>query len=96
MENGLVKRLSKNEKFKVISVDKNCGFAVIEIEHLPERGVSEHLGNSKVYQRLIKREAFGQFPEVKRLIESFVNKHAKNILKAEYVISPPEKPLLLL
>ena len=77
MMNGLIKKLGKNEMHKVISADKNCGFAIIETEHLTERGVSEHLGNPTVYKRLTQGEAIGQLQGVERLIESFISSNAR-------------------
>ena len=34
MQAALIKKLKKNETFKIISADKNCGFAIIETDHL--------------------------------------------------------------
>ncbi len=39
MQKALLKQLTKNEIFKVVSADKNCGFVLIETEHLTGIGV---------------------------------------------------------
>jgi len=55
MQAALIKKVKKNETFKIISAGKNYGFTLIESEHLKERGVSEHLNNEDVYQRISKQ-----------------------------------------
>jgi len=83
MQNGFIKRFGKNEIYKIISADKNCGLAVIETEHLTERGVKDHLRNADVYKRLSQGEARSQLMGVERLIESFISQHGKVLSKAE-------------
>jgi hypothetical protein len=84
MQSGLINKLSKNEIHKIISADKNCGLSIIETEFLTQRGISDHLSNSKVYKRLSKREALGQLEGVERMLQSFVSKHADRLSEAEY------------
>ena len=51
---ALVKKLTKNEMFKTIPSDKNCGFSIIKTEHLTEHGSTEHLNDVDVYQMLLQ------------------------------------------
>ena len=60
MQNGFIERFGKDEIYKIILADKNCGLAVIETEHLTEREVGDHLNNADVYKRLSQGEARSQ------------------------------------
>ena len=84
MQAGLIKRLEKNEIYKVISADKNCGFAIIKTEHLTERIVTDHLGDATTCKNLTKKEAFAQLSVVGRLIEYFISKWKAALSTAEY------------
>ena len=84
MQQALTRRLKKNEEIKVIMADKNCGDACIDTEHLTERGVTEHLGNSKVYIRMTKKEAYAHLAGVERMVASFASKWQDNLSKAEH------------
>ncbi|KAL7553431.1 hypothetical protein ACHAWF_017429 [Thalassiosira exigua] len=84
MQQALTRRLKKNEEIKVIMADKNCGDACIDTEHLTERGVTEHLGNSKVYLRMTKKEAYAHLAGVERMVASFASKWQDNLSKAEH------------
>ena len=84
MQAGLIKRLEKNEIYKVISADKNCGLAIIETEHLTERVVIDHLGDVTTYNILSKKEAFVQLSGVARLIEPFISKWKAALSTIDY------------
>ena len=47
---AMIKSLKRHEFLKVIPADKNCGFVLIETDHITERGLNKHLGNTEVYQ----------------------------------------------
>ena len=55
MQRGLTRRLHKNDIYKVMFTDKNCRLAIIEMAHLTEKGVAEHLSNHKVYQKISEK-----------------------------------------
>ena len=72
-------------RYKIISADKKYGLAIIDTEHLTERGVSGHLSESTVYNKLTKREASRQLSGIGRLIEAFISKWARGLYDAEYI-----------
>ena len=78
-----MKQLQKNEIYRIILADKNCGFSVIEIEHLTERGTIDHLKNAEVYRQLTKGETGSQLMGVEYLIEPFRSQHRNILSKAE-------------
>ena len=83
MQQALVTYLEKNEIYKIISLDKNCGLGIINTDHLTERNVSEHLSNSNVYKQLTKRQAENELRGAEMQMQRFMSKHRKNIGKAE-------------
>ena len=66
-------------------MDNNCGLAIIEIDFLTKRNISDHLSNQEVYKRLSRREALDQLEGAERLIESFISKYSVMLSKAEYI-----------
>ena len=71
LQSGLIRKLDKNETFKVMTADKNCGSAITETEYVTEQSVIEHLSNSTVYKKLSKGEATAQLKGVEMLIMAF-------------------------
>ena len=52
MQRGLSTSMHKNDIYKVMCDDKNCGLAIIDKARLAEKGVVEHLSNHNVYQKM--------------------------------------------
>ena len=84
MQAWLIKQLEKNETYKVISVDNNCGLVIIETEHLTKRMLTDHLGDVTTCRRLTTKEAFAQLCGFSRLIEYFISKWKDELSVAEY------------
>ena len=84
MQRGLAKQLHKNDVYKVICTDKNCGLAFIETARLTEKGVKEHLSNHNVYQKMSERNARAQLRGVELLVGSFASRWQKYLTKAEH------------
>ena len=84
LQSALVKKLGKNEVFKVMTADKNCGSAIAETECVTEQSVNEHLSNSDVYKRLSKGEATAQLKGVEMLIMAFYSAWQEELSKAEH------------
>ena len=84
MQKGLAKQLHKNDDYKVICTDKNCGLAFIEMACLTEKGVTEHLSNHNVYQKMSERNARAQLRGVELLVDSFASRLQQCLTKAEY------------
>ena len=80
----MIKKLKKNETFKIISADKNCGFALIETEHLTEHGISEHLNDEYVSQRISKQLAYSYLLWVEMMLQSFYSKWQDAMSEAEH------------
>ena len=70
-QSGLIRRLGKDDVYKVLMADKNCGSTIAKIEYITEQSVSEHLSNSNIYKRLSKGEATTQLKGVEMLIGVF-------------------------
>ena len=84
LQSGLIRRLGKDDVFKVLTADKNCGSAIAEIEYVTEQSVREHLSNSNIYKRLSKGEATAQLKGVEMLIGAFYSAWQEELSKAEY------------
>jgi len=77
-------RSDYREDYTTINADKNLGQCYVKTEHLTERGVSEHLGNQEVYQRLTETAAHSFQRGFEMIFDGFITKcqNAK-ISKAE-------------
>ena len=80
----MVKQFKKIETFKIISADKNCGFALIETEHLTEHGILEHLNDEYVSQRISKQLAYSYLYGVKMMLQSLYSKWQNVMSEAEH------------
>ena len=85
MQAALCKKLKKGSEYKVVLADKNCGAGIIETEYYTEKGVTEHLNNAEVYQKMYKGVAFAHLKGVEMLIDSFINKFQDSMSDAEYI-----------
>ena len=83
MQQGLIKRLENNEIHKVISADKGMGFCILNTDHLTERGCSEHLSNTSVYQRLSRGMAETFVKGAERIMQEFMGEYKDSIRPAE-------------
>ena len=84
MQQALARRLEKNDIYKVIDSDKNCGQALIEVEYCTERSVSDHLSDTTVYRRIPKHTAKTFVSCVENyLIEGFISKYRANKVLSE-------------
>ena len=71
----LFSKVRKSDKFIVIEADKNLGGSVMLRDDYIRRGVSEHLGNQAVYERLTEAAAKNHLKRLDYLLHVFVSKH---------------------
>jgi len=67
-----------------IECDKNLGGACLDRSVHHTKGVTEHLGNTNVYQRLTKKQAYDKTNHLRYKIIIFIAKHKKQLTPAEY------------
>ena len=68
----------------IIECDKNLGGACLDRPVHNTRGVTEHLGNAEVYQRLSKQQAINKTNHLRYRIIAFMTKWKKHITEAEW------------
>ena len=84
IQSSLIQRIRADNRYTVISTDKNCGLAIADTKVITQLGVSDHLSNSDTYKRLTEGQAHGQLDGVERLIASFISTHRDKLGDAEY------------
>ena len=61
----LINQMKDNDDFIIVEVDKNCGGCFLLRDTYNTRGISEHLGNTNVYQPLTRDEAISKLSALK-------------------------------
>mmetsp|Transcript_18789 Transcript_18789/g.39385 ORF Transcript_18789/g.39385 Transcript_18789/m.39385 type:complete len:170 (+) Transcript_18789:1884-2393(+) len=67
----------------MVEADKNLGGAILDRSVYISRGIKEHLGNTAVYQRLTKQQAYGFNNILRYRMGIFVSKYRTQLTPAE-------------
>ena len=76
--------LKENDTYIVVEADKNLGACLLLRETYIQRAITEHLGNTSVYQRLSKTQAFQLLHLVNYQITCFCAQWRESITPAEH------------
>ena len=80
-----VKDLTANNDNIVVECDKNVICAILDLPMYNTNGISEHLGDTHVYQRLPEKEAVDRNNILKYIISMFISKRKDLISPSEYL-----------
>jgi len=76
--------LKNDEKFIVISCDKNLGHAVIERDEYVRRALKEHLVDKSTYERIHEGAAKMILHQMKDKVRRFTFKHSDELEEGEH------------
>jgi len=80
----LIEDLKNNDDHIIIEADKNLGGSILDRSVYTSKGISEHLGDTTVYKRLTKSQAYGANNILRYKVSVWLSKYHKDLSTAEW------------